>query len=303
MTVDPARVRSLRLPASTFVWSVRDVLQYQLALLGPDADPVDPRQLRYLHEDDLVVLPTFAMTVPAVFGVAAAEHYHPEPPEIRFPGLSLRLGRLLHARQELVSHRPVPARGELRTETTIDAVHDTGNAAVLVQRTEAVGPDDQPLFTSVCDIRAAGEGGFGGPGYPHRRPRRPDREPDLVLHVPTQPQQALLYRMCGDRNPVHVVPAAATAAGFERPFLQGGCTYGMVAKAIVDAVWDGDPDALGRYVAWFTGVVFPGDVLRTGIWTGDGELEFHTTVPERRDAPVLSGTVVSRDRGTPAPRS
>jgi acyl dehydratase len=117
----------------------------------------------------------------------------------------------------------------------------------------------------------------------------PDRAPDLELDIVTLPQQALLYRLCGDRNPLHSDPEFATAAGFPKPILHGLCSYGMACKALADALLDGDVSRVGSYGARFTGVVFPGETLKASIWKENGRFVGVLTVPSRDDAIVLSG--------------
>jgi acyl dehydratase len=117
----------------------------------------------------------------------------------------------------------------------------------------------------------------------------PDREPDLELDVPTLPQQALLYRLCGDRNPLHSNPEFASAAGFPKPILHGLCTYGMACKALVDAVFGGEATALGSYGARFAGVVFPGETLRVSAWKNGDRFVAEVVAPSRDNAAVLSG--------------
>ncbi|WP_329089203.1 MaoC family dehydratase N-terminal domain-containing protein [Actinomadura citrea] len=159
------------------------------------------------------VLSTFGMTVPAVFGVAApatfglaAQRTGPGgSPEMSAPGVDVDLSALLHGSQELVVHRPIPVAGEAIARTRVVDVHDKGDAAGIVQETEVVDLDDRPLYTAGSSIFAHGEGGFGGRRGPSAadRPAPPSREPDAVLDTPTLPQQALLYQLCGERNPLH----------------------------------------------------------------------------------------------------
>lgn len=300
MPIDPDTAIGQDLPGQDFAWDPSDVVRYHLAL-GAGADATDPNELRYVYERDLQVLPTFVMTVPAVFGVAAPNLYRPEPPEISLPGVELRLADLLHGRQELVLHQPIPVQGKVRAQSTITDIEDRGSAAVLVQRTELTGSDGTRLCTAVSRIHAAGAGGFGGQrrtaaGAP-RRPAVPDRAPDVVVDTPTLPQQALLYRLCGERNPMHVDPEFARAAGFARPILQGVCTYGMVCKTVVDSLLDADTTRVRRYSARFAGVVLPGETLRTRLWDGDGEVVLAASVPERDDTLVLSGTIATTPAG------
>ncbi|MGC4049957.1 MAG: MaoC family dehydratase [Paludibaculum sp.] len=136
---------------------------------------------------------------------------------------------------------------------------------------------------------ARGEGGFGGDRGPSTGNETPDRAPDLEIDIPTLPQQALLYRLCGDRNPLHSDPGFASAAGFPRPILHGLCTYGLAAKALTDALVDGDASAVGCYGARMAGVVFPGEMLRLTAWQTDGGYVGTLTVPSRDNAVALSG--------------
>jgi acyl dehydratase len=222
------------------------------------------------------------MTVPAVFGVAAPAAFGPAAqrtgpggsPEMSVPGVDVDLSALLHGSQELVVRRPIPVAGEAIARTCVVDVHDKGDAAVIVQETEVVDLDDRPLYTAGSSIFARGEGGFGGRRGPSAadRPAPPGREPDAVLDTPTLPQQALLYQLCGERNPLHADPARARAAGFPVPILQGACTYGMVCKAVVDALLEADASRVLRYSARFSGVVFPGETLRTRVWRSHGRL-------------------------------
>ncbi|NDU75211.1 3-alpha,7-alpha,12-alpha-trihydroxy-5-beta-cholest-24-enoyl-CoA hydratase [Actinomadura sp. DSM 109109] len=302
MSINPTVAIGATLPEQTFAWDSSDVVRYHLAL-GAGADRVEPNELRYVLERELRVLPTFGMTVPAVFGVAAPAAFGPGAPrtgrdgarEMSVPGVDVDLSALLHGRQELVVHRPIPVAGEAVARTRVVDVHDKGDAAVIVQETEVVGVDGGPLFTAGSSIFARGEGGFGGRRGPSAadRPAPPAREPDAVLDTPTLPQQALLYQLCGDRNPLHADPARAREAGFPGPILQGACTYGMVCKAVVDTLLEGDASRILRYSARFTGVVFPGETLRTRVWRTGDRLALTTCVLDRGEAPVLTDAAIT----------
>lgn len=284
MPIDPAVAIGADLGEVNFAWTPSDVLLYHLAV-GAGADPVDERELRYTYERDLRVLPTFA--------TVAANLRTFEPPKLKFPGVDVDLAKVLHGKQEIELHRPIPVEGKAVARTRIADVFDKGKAAVLVQETEVADESGAPLWTARSSIFARGEGGFGGERGPSDKIAWPDREPDAVLDVPTLPQQALLYRLCGDRNPLHADPAFAEAAGFDRPILHGLCTYGVVAKAVVDAFLDGDPERVSAFGTKFAGVVFPGENLRVRVWREDGRLLVTTTAPERDDAPVLADTVLT----------
>ena len=149
-------------------------------------------------------------------------------------------------------------------------------------------PDGKLLWTTKRSIFARGEGGFGGERGPSTSVAAPDRAPDYEISIPVSPQQALLYRMCGDRNPLHSDPAFAAAAGFPRPILHGLCTYGMTCKALVDTLLDGDAAQVGSYGARFAGVVFPGETIKASVWKQDGRFVGVVTAPSRDNAIVLS---------------
>ncbi|MEV8607594.1 MaoC/PaaZ C-terminal domain-containing protein [Amycolatopsis sp. NPDC051373] len=283
MPIDPALASGADLGEVRFAWTPSDVLLYHLAL-GAGADPVDERELRYAYEQDLRVIPTFA--------TVAVNLRTFTPPALKFPGVDIDLAKVLHGTQEIELHRPIPVDGEAVARTRITDVFDKGKAAVLVQETTVSDTQDDPLWTARSGIFARGEGGFGGDRGPSRKLAWPEREPDAVLDTPTLPQQALLYRLCGDRNPLHADPAFAKAAGFDRPILHGLCTYGVVAKALTDAFLDGDPTRIRSFGTKFAGVVFPGEPLRTRVWRESDRLLVTTTAPERDDTPVLSDTVL-----------
>jgi acyl dehydratase len=281
--IDPRVAVDAELPEQRFTWTARDVLLYHLALGAGGADPTAPGELRYATEQDLQVLPTFALLAPT-------SHVF-EPPSVSFPGVEVDLAKVLHGGQDLVVHRPLPTDGTARLRSRIADVHDKGTAAVLIHESEAVDEAGQVLYTSRSSIFARGEGGFGGERGPAARVETPQRVPDLEVSTPTLPQQALWYRLCGDRNPLHSDPGFARQAGFSRPILHGLCSYGMVCKALVDALLDGDVARVARFSTRFAGVVFPGETLRTRAWRRDSDWVVSTTVVERDDAPVLADTV------------
>ncbi|WP_436491981.1 MaoC/PaaZ C-terminal domain-containing protein [Actinokineospora sp. HUAS TT18] len=286
MPIDPSVAIGAELPGTTFTWTSSDVLLYHLAL-GAGAEPTDPRELRYTLENDLRTLPTFGVVAPSlrVF----------EPPAVRFPGIHVDLAKVLHGSQGITLHAPIPVEGKARVDARITEVWDKGTAAVIVQEATATGADGTPMWTTRSSIFARGEGGFGGSRGPSTTAYEPTRGPDLVIDTPVLPQQALLYRLCGDRNPLHADPAFAAAAGFPAPILHGLCTYGMVCKALTDAALDADPTRVRSFEARFAGVVYPGETLRTHAWLDGDTLHATTSVPTRADAPALTGITLTFD--------
>jgi acyl dehydratase len=284
MPIDPNLAVGAELPSHDLAWTASDVLLYHLAVgAGPD-------DLRYVYERDLRVLPTFAVVAPTLRDTA--------PPVLTMPGIDVDLAAALHGRQELTVHRPLPVDGKAHTRSVIADIQDKGSAAVIVVETRAADPAGEPLFTNRTSIFVRGEGGFGGHRGESVRVAVPERGPDAVLETPTWPQQALWYRLCGDRNPLHVDPGFAARAGFPRPILHGLCTYGVVCRAVVDALLDGDVGRVTGYAARFAGVVYPGETLRTRVWAeAPDRLVVTTTVADRDDAPALADTVLTTGRG------
>jgi acyl dehydratase len=284
MPIDPSIAIGAELPTQEFSWDTSDVQLYNLGV-GAGSNPLDTRELRYLDDVDPFVLPTFA-TVAATF-------HDTEPPKVSFPGVEIDLAKVVHGSQSVTVHRPLPPSGKATTTRRIAEVWDKGKAAVIVQEFVTVDSDGQPLWTARSSIFARGEGGFGGERGPSESVPLPDRAPDLDVTTPIAPQQALLYRMCGDRNPLHSDPDFAKNAGFPAPILHGLCTYGTVCRTATDAALDGDARRVTGFSARFAGVVFPGETLRIRIWREDGRLIIGATVVERDDAPALADVVLT----------
>ena len=280
MPIDLDVALNAELDPVDFTWCSSDVQLYHLGL-GAGSDPMDPRELRYLVDETPQVLPTFA-TVAATFHAT-------KPPTVQFPGIDIELSKVLHASERVECPAPLPASGSARAVTRFTDIWDKGKAAVIWNETRVTAPDGTLLWTQKRSIYARGEGGFGGSRGPSTSDATPERAPDVEVEVPILPQQALLYRLCGDRNPLHSDPEFAAAAGFAQPILHGLCTYGMTCKAITDAVLDGDAGAVAAYGARFAGVAFPGETLRVGIWKDDGRFVASVVAPARDNAVVLSG--------------
>ena len=196
---------------------------------------------------------------------------------------------LVHAEQSFELHRELPPAGTVRTVAKVTGIYDKGSGALVTSEARATDPaTGEPVVTTTSAVFIRGEGGFGGDRGPRGEWAAPDRAPDLKVTYPTRPDQALLYRLSGDRNPLHSDPAFAARAGFERPILHGLCTYGITGRALLHAVGDSDPARFRAMSGRFSGPVLPGDSLTVSIWVDGPEAWFRTT----RD----DGTVVI-DRG------
>lgn len=285
MPIDPELAIGADLGAQKFAWTASDVLLYHLSL-GAGANPTDPKELRYAYERDLWVLPTFA---------TVAQNMHTvEAPSVRMPGIDINLAHVVHGTQAVTLHRPIPVEGKAVAQARIVDVQDKGKAAVIVNETTVHDADGAPLWTARSSIFARGEGGFGGSRGNSDKVDLPDRAPDATIDTPTLPQQALLYRLCGDRNPLHADPEFARAAGFDVPILHGLCTYGVVAKAVTDAVLDADVTRVRSFSARFAGIVLPGETLRTQVWQ-DGPRLLLRTMSVERGTPALSDAVLTTE--------
>jgi acyl dehydratase len=279
--IDHLKVAGARLPDARSSWDEDQVILYHLGV-GAGDPPTSPGELSYCYEANLQVLPTFATIPPfvAMLNVGSLE------------GLDVSLAMILHGEHEIELHRPLPVRGSAEHHSRVGGLHDKGKGALLV--VETVSSDqDGPLFTNRASLFLRGEGGFGGGEGPAPVPPPPEESPDLVVESPTLPQQALLYRLSGDKNPLHADPAFAALGGFERPILHGLCSYGMACKAVADNVLAGRH--LSRYRARFSGVVYPGETLVTSIWDRGPEVIVGTATRER-GALVLHGVFHVVDR-------
>lgn len=289
MPIDAAVAIGAVLPDRRFSWTASDVLLYHLAI-GAGSRPGDqasPAALRYtLDSDALQVLPSFAVVAPSF--------HETEPPPLDLPGCAIDLAQVVHGSQEVVVHAPLPASGAATLTTRISDVWDKGSAAVIWQEGEAVGEDGTRLWTVRSSIFVRGEGGFGGSRGASEPVAVPAREPDLVSTYAVTPQQALLYRLCGDRNPLHADPEFARRAGFPAPILHGLCTWGIALREVTDGLLDGDAARVGSFRARFAGIVLPGETLRVEAWRDGERILARASIAggERDGAPALSDGVV-----------
>lgn len=270
--IDPAALLA-RPPLETRqVLTASDCILYAL---GIGADELD-----FVYEAQLQALPTMAVTLayPGFFW--------------REPEYGADWKRILHGEQSVTIHRPLPVSGTFLGRTRLEAVEDKGpgkGAVVLAVRT-IEGADGELYATDRRTAFLRGDGGCGsaGPPIPRPEPAPVDRAPDLVVTLPTAPNQALIYRLSGDLNPLHVDPDVARAAGFDRPVLHGLCTYGVAGRALLRALAGNAPAELRQLDARFSAPVYPGETLEVQIWReGDRRARFEARVTER-DVRVLT---------------
>lgn len=249
----------------------RDVMLYALGI-GAGADDDD---LQFVYENELKVFPTFGVIPPfeALLGMAGTE------------GMDINLAMLLHGEQYLeVRKHPIPTDAELTSNPKISAVYDKGKGALIELEVETLDSKNDVVFFNRFGAFVRGEGGFGGEKGPAPDNEAPEREPDKVVEMKTLPQQALIYRLSADYNPLHADPGFAQMAGYEKPILHGLSTLGFAARAILKEYADNDTSKFRAIKNRFSRHVFPGETIVTEMWKeGDDKILFRCKTAERGD--------------------
>ena len=276
-------------PELTSSYDERDLAMYALGI-GAARDPVghDLRLVYEMHNDGFVAFPTYAV-IPAMKGlIGLFQQGH------QVPGLNYGIDRLLHGEQYTEVLRPLPKSGKLVHRARIKSIYDKGKGAVINTEARTFDESGDLLAINEYTYFIRGAGGFGGDRGPSAELNVPPaREPDARVEERVGENQALLYRLSGDINPLHADPSFAALFGFDRPILHGLCTFGFAARHVVGAfAKDGDPRYFKSIKVRMTKSVFPGDTLVTEMWKeSDGRIVFHTKVKER-DEVVLSNAAV-----------
>ena len=293
MPIDPSVAIGADLGARTFSWTESDVLLYHLGVGAGsrEGDHLSPTALRYTLDDAaLQVLPSF--------GVVAPTFHETDPPPLDLPGCDINLAQVVHGSQAINLSGPLPTAGTATVRTSITDIWDKGKASVIWQEGVATAGADgtgEELWRVRSSIFVKGEGGWGGDRGASQAVVTPERAPDHLSSYRVTPQQAMLYRLCGDRNPLHADPDFAKAAGFPAPILHGLCSYAIVLRELTDGLLAGDAAAVRDYTARFAGVVFPGESIRVTGWReGDSVIGSATIEGGERDgSPVLADCVLT----------
>ena len=281
MPIDVAKASGADMPALPFTYDHKTVILYAL---GVGAGP-DPADLKFCYENPpgLSVLPTFGVVPPfpalmSMFGVE---------------GLEINPMMILHGEQYLeIRKQPAAAGGNLTTRPKVGNIYDKGKMALIELEAETVDEAGDVVYFNRFGVLVRGEGGFGGEKGPVIDNSVPDRAPDKVFEQATLPQQALLYRLSGDPNPLHADPNFATMAGFDKPILHGLCSFGFACRAVLREYCDDDPANFASVFVRFSRPVFPGETIVTEMWKEGNKVIFQAKTAERPDIIAISNAAV-----------
>ncbi len=277
MPLNYEQLMSLKRDGDRFSYTDRETMLYAIGV-GMGADPLNRDELPYVFEQPaLKALPSMATVLARV-------------PLLKDCGYDYT--KVVHGEQCLTLHRPLPPEGELVASARVTAAYDKGVGKGAVIYSEAVvrsAADGKPMFTLRSSTFARGDGGFGGPSGSGPQPHAiPDRKPDATAILPTRKDQALLYRLNGDRNPLHADPDLAGRVGFPAPILHGLCTYGIACRAILQTVVAYDHTRITAFDVRFSAPVYPGESIATDIWVDGAVVSFRCRIPGRGDVMVIN---------------
>lgn len=280
MAIDYEKLVTLAIPDVRQTYTAPDTMLYALGV-GLGHDPTSREQLRFVYEKALAALPTMAVVL------ASPGSW------MRDLDTGIDYVKVVHGEQGLVLHRPLPVEGTVVTRSHVVEVIDkgAGKGAVVVSARELIDVVTGERIASITQSNfCCGDGGFGGPARPTPAPHTmPERSPDVICELRTNPNAALMYRLSGDYNPLHSDPDVPAKAGFPQPILHGLATYGVTGHAILKSVCDYDPTRLRAISARFTAPVFPGETFAVSIWRDGSVVSFETRSVERGVVAIGNG--------------
>lgn len=284
MPINYEQLVALKNLGQKYSFTDREVMLYAYGI-GMGSDPMEENELAFVNE--ATVEPRPLKVVPTFASVAA---YGAEPGE-------MKINRLMSVdgERDITFHKPFPTTAHITADSAILAVFDKGKekGAVIRYQTVLKNSEGEPLATLVSSRFARGDGGFGGTSEGQPEPHQvPARVPDKIIEISTRPDQALIYRLCGDRNPLHSDPEYAKRAGFLRPILHGMCTYGITCRGILRAYADFDPSAFRRHAARFSSPVYPGETVTLEMWKDGSVISFEGKVKARGVTVIKNGMTV-----------
>jgi acyl dehydratase len=273
-------------------YSDRETILYALGI-GFMRDPINREELPFVYEANLKTVPTMA----AVIGRASAN---------LVSRLDLNLALVVHGEQRLTLHKPLPRAADIVFDDRVVGAYDKGDkgALILIERELREKDTDEKLCTLGMTIVARGDGGFGGPRNGAPEPHvMPLRTPDLVHEADTRLDQAFLYALSGDRNPLHRDPNFAKTAGFPRPILHGLCSYGTACRSIISTVCGYDPTKITGIDVRFSAPVFPGETIVTEIWIDGNVVSYRSKLKERDVVVLNNGRCTLAEHSAAMPKS
>jgi acyl dehydratase len=281
MPIDHAHVMSLTSTDQEFSYTERETMLYALGI-GLGGDPMDKSELGFVYENGLKTVPTMATVI--AWGAG------------RLGDSGINYSMVVHGEQRVTLHKPLPVGATILADTRFIACLDkgAGKGAVLISETSIRDKkDNAPLCTLTSSIFARADGGFGGPseGGPETH-AIPQRAPDLEVDITTRPDQALIYRLSGDRNPLHSDPDFAKMVGFPRPILHGLCTYGITCRAVMSAYCENDSAKILSHDVRFSSPVFPGETVSVQMWRDGNVISFEARVKTRDVVVIKNGKAV-----------
>ncbi len=284
MPIDYEKTMAMKNFGQKYSWTDREAMLYALGI-GMGNDPLDENELPFVNEGyytprELKIVPTYASVV--TWGAVAGP-------------IDVNRVMVVDGERDITFHRPLPVKANVTADSSILGVFDKGKdkGAVILRQTIIRDENGEALATLVASQFARGDGGFGGPSEGQPEPHIvPKRAPDLTVDISTRPDQALLYRLCGDRNPLHSDPEFARRAGFDRPILHGMCTYGLTCRAVLQTYADYDPLAFRQHVARFSSPVFPGETVSFDLWKDGNVISIEGRVKARGVTVIKNGKTV-----------
>ena len=280
MTINYDEIMNLTSENVEISYSDKDSILYSLGI-GLGNDPMNLNELKYVYENSQSVLPSMATNF----------QYH-SPLLLK---TNINFIMVVHGEQRLSITNALPVSGDFIANAKVIGCYDKGparGAIIEVETTVKNKKNNEEICKLVSTTFARGDGGFGGPDSPKKEIFIPDGEPDYVSEISTKPDQALIFRLSGDYNPLHSDPNFAKAAGFEKPILHGMCTYGIACRSLVNEICENDASKLKRFDCRFSSPVYPGETIITEMWKKDKMIYFNSKVKERDKLVLKNGVSV-----------
>ncbi len=280
MPIRYPEILSLTSEPAPYRWGDRETMLYALGI-GLGGDPMNLTELPFVYESGLKAVPTMATTVAWGAGPAI--------------GSMINFLMVVHGEQKCEFHKPFPSEAEITAEGRVIGAFDKGDKGAVIYAETVLrdAKSGDKIATLTGSTFARGDGNFGGPSDGAPEPHEvPTRAPDRTVEIATSPDQALIYRLSGDRNPLHSDPTIAKMAGFPRPILHGLCTYGITCRSVLQEYAGFDPAKIKSHQVRFSSPVFPGETIAVDLWRDGEVISFEARVKERGVTVIKNGKTV-----------